>query len=133
MTPCWHMPILAPLLLNCPPDRLFVAQYETAGVLALRGDGGAAQGPEAGARPARAGEGEVPECRSAISQGRSGSMSTADALDREPRAAQVTDQPRLALVRSRTIRGSARVLRVRAGRPRERLRASRELPASAGS
>src|ERR1700734_1933260 len=36
-------------------------------------------------------------------------------------------------VRSRTIRGSARVLRVRAGRPRERLRAPRELPASAGS
>ena len=33
----------------------------------------------------------------------------------------------------RTIRGSARALRVRAGRPRERLRASRELPASAGS
>lgn len=36
-------------------------------------------------------------------------------------------------VRSRTIRGSAHVPRVRAGRPRERLRASRELPASAGS
>jgi low temperature requirement protein LtrA len=36
-------------------------------------------------------------------------------------------------VRRGTIRGSARVLRVRAGRPRGRWRVSRELPASAGS